>query len=66
MSDDQVTFIIVAGHYSVGFSHYGPFNSSEAAKEWAIEAYTVGLLDANEWCVDTLLAPAGALANHNM
>lgn len=63
---EKVTFIIVAGHYSVGFTHYGPFSSAEEAKEWAIKAHTVGLLDDNEWWVDTLLDPAETLANHNM
>jgi hypothetical protein len=63
---EKVTFIIVAGHYSIGFTHYGPFDTGEAAKEWAIEAHTVGVLEADEWWVDTLLDPAGMLANHNM
>jgi len=63
---EKVTYIIVAGHYSVGFTHYGPFSSDEEAKEWAIKAHAVEILEANEWWVDVLLNPAETLANHNM
>jgi len=53
--NEKVIFIIVTGHYSIGFSTYGPFNSAEEAKAWATEA--VHLIDEDGWWVDTLLPP---------
>jgi hypothetical protein len=56
--DDKIIYIIVSGHYSTGFVTYGPFNSIDEAKAWAIEAQRIGKLeDDGWWGWDVLLPP---------